>query len=392
MAEFEHPPAHLVDAELIHDPLHAGPQLVVAVAGLLEHPQCGLDGGEQFLASREVLEGHGRMRCGPETTGDVHTETCLDGAVIEGAGHTHSADVIEHGLAAVGGTAREVDLELAGKALTERIAHEVAERSFGPWGDVELLVWAGPREVAGHHVSHGVAAGLTGGEIDLGQAAQEVGDLGEFHVMELDVLPGGDVAPTAGELIGQHAHEIELFGGDGAGREFDAHHLVGAALTLAVDAVVEAHHPEHVLGDLLGEVLGDGDFEPLDIGLLFGVEVAVLGGGDDRRHDVLRSVVGYVGESEKWSAAMVLADLAQGIVQGASKAAGMVGVEVHDDSGTGQSEFLDSENDARLGVVVVVADGHGPGHRRGILGTFGQVGCSERLIIDGAAHVSGLRR
>jgi len=158
---------------------------------------------------------------------------------------------------------------------------------------------AGAGEVAGHHVAHGVTAGLTGGEADLCESAQEIGDLGEFHVMELDVLPGGDVSPTPGELIGQHTHEIELLGGDGAGGELDAHHLIGAALALAVDAVVESHHPEHVLGDLLGEVLGDGRFEPFDIGLLFGVEIAVLGGGDDRRHDVLRSVVGYVGESEE---------------------------------------------------------------------------------------------
>jgi len=83
---------------------------------------------------------------------------------------------------------------------------------------------------------------------------------------------------------------------------------------------------------------------------------------------------------------MVLSDLAQGIVQGASKAAGVVGVEVHDDSGTGLTEFLDGEHDAGFGVVVVIADGHGPGDRCCIVGTFGQVGRSEWLIIDRAAH------
>ena len=51
------------------------------------------------------------------------------------------------------------------------------------------------------------------------------------------------------------------------------HHLVRAALALAVDAVVQAHHPEHVLGDLTGEVAGHGALEALDVALLLGVEI-----------------------------------------------------------------------------------------------------------------------
>jgi hypothetical protein len=201
--------------------------------------------------------------------------------------------------------------------------------------------------------------------------------------MELDVLASGDVTPTTGELVGQYAHEVELFGSDSAGWQLDAHHLVGATLALAIDAVVEAHHAEDILGDLFSEVLGDGDLEAFDISLLLGVEVAVLGGGDDRRHDVLRSFVGLMGRFDvKSSAAMVLADLSQGVVQGAAKATGVVGVEVHDDAGTGLTEFLDSEHNARLGVVIVVADRHGPRNRSGVIGTFGKVGLGERLIID----------
>ena len=65
-----------------------------------------------------------------------------------------------------------------------------------------------------------------------------------------------------------------------AGGQLDAHHLVGAALALAVDAVVQAHHPEHVFADLAGQVLGDGTLEPLDVALLFGIEIA--GCRDDR--------------------------------------------------------------------------------------------------------------
>ena len=76
------------------------------------------------------------------------------------AGGGDDADVVEHRLAAVGAAAREVDLELAGQPLTERVAHEVLERGLGPRRDVELLVRAGAGEVAGHHVADGVAARL----------------------------------------------------------------------------------------------------------------------------------------------------------------------------------------------------------------------------------------
>ena len=41
----QHPALDLLETERVHQPLHAGPQLVVAVAGLVEHPQAGLDGG-----------------------------------------------------------------------------------------------------------------------------------------------------------------------------------------------------------------------------------------------------------------------------------------------------------------------------------------------------------
>ena len=106
------------------------------------------------------------------------------------------ADVVEHGLAAVGGAAGEVDLELAGQALGERVAQEVLEGRLGPRADVEHLERAGAGEVAALHVAHGVAAGLAGGEPDRRQVAHHRGDPLEVDEVELDVLAGGDVAPA----------------------------------------------------------------------------------------------------------------------------------------------------------------------------------------------------
>ncbi len=89
---------------------------------------------------------------------------------------------------------------------------------------------------------------------------------------------------------------------------------------------------------------------------------------------------------------MVLADLSQCVMQGATQASGVIGVEVHDDAGAGTTEFFNGEHETRLGVVVVVADGHGPRDRRGIVSALREVGLGERLIVDGTAHVRDPRR
>ena len=126
----------------------------------------GLERGHQLLAGRELLEGEGRVRVGAEAAGDEHPEAGLDGAVVVRAADGDDADVVEHGLAAVGGAAREVDLELAGQALGQRVAQEVLEGGLGPRADVERLVGAGAGEVAAHDVADGVAARLRGREPD----------------------------------------------------------------------------------------------------------------------------------------------------------------------------------------------------------------------------------
>ena len=82
------------------------------------------------------------------------------------------------------------------------------------------------------------------------------------------------MAPPTGELIGDVSHQVELLGRDRAGRQLDPHHLVGAALTLAVDAVIEPQYPKDVLPDVAAEVLGYGQLEAFDVALLLGIEVA----------------------------------------------------------------------------------------------------------------------
>ena len=154
------PAPQLVDAQGVDQPLHAGPELVVAVAEVVEGAQARLEGGQQVLAGRELLERLGRVGVGAQAAGDEHPEAGLDRAVVPGPVDGDHADVVEHGLAAVGGAAGEVDLELAGQALGVAVAEEVLERRLGPRADVEHLERAGAGQVAAHDVADGVAAGL----------------------------------------------------------------------------------------------------------------------------------------------------------------------------------------------------------------------------------------
>ena len=119
-------------------------------------------------SSRAVNSSRASAGCGlaPRPPAMKTRKPGLDRAVVERAGGGDDADVVEHGLAAVGVAAGEVDLELAGQALGERVAQEVLEGGLGPRRDVEDLERAGAGEVAALHVADGVAAGLAGGEAD----------------------------------------------------------------------------------------------------------------------------------------------------------------------------------------------------------------------------------
>jgi hypothetical protein len=131
-ALLEDPAADLVGAQRVDQPLHPGPQLVVTVAGVVERPQDGLDGGQQVLAGGELLQGLGRVGVGAKAAGEEDSEAGLDRAVVLGPVDGHDADVVEHGLAAVGDAPGEVDLELAGQALGVGVAQQVLEGGLGP--------------------------------------------------------------------------------------------------------------------------------------------------------------------------------------------------------------------------------------------------------------------
>ena len=264
--------AQLVDPHGVDEPLQPGAELVVAVAVVAFDAEDRLDGGEEVFTRRELFERLRRVRVGTEPAGHEHLEAGLDGAVGTRPVHRDHADVVEHRLAAVGRAAREVDLELAGEALRDRVAQEEILRRFRPRADVEHLVGARAGEVAAGDVADGVAAGLTAREPDRGQEAQHLADRLQLHEVELDVLAGGEVGPAARVRLGEVAEHLQLVGLDLAVRDLHPHHLVEAALALAVDTLVQAHHPEHVVVDLAGDEPASTVFEGAELLLDLGFE------------------------------------------------------------------------------------------------------------------------
>ena len=149
-------------------------------------------------SSREVNSSSASAGCGLAPSPPAMNTRNPGSTVPSGqrAVHRDDADVVEHRLAAVGGAAREVDLELAGHALRDGVAEEEVLGGLGPRADVEHLVGARAGEVAPRHVADGVAAGLAAGEADRREQPQRLRGVLQLHEVELGVLAGGEVAPA----------------------------------------------------------------------------------------------------------------------------------------------------------------------------------------------------
>jgi hypothetical protein len=147
------------------------------------------------------------------------------------------------------------------------VADEVPRVGGRIGGDVEGLVVrdAGPG-VAGD-VADRVPAPLARGQPGLADLADELSGVRERDVMDLDVLPGGDVALVQGsELLDRVGERLHLLGADAAEGELHADHL-HVRLALAVDALLEAEADELLLGLLAAEEAGGLGVEVVELPL-----------------------------------------------------------------------------------------------------------------------------
>jgi hypothetical protein len=197
MANFEYSALDFFETEVVDDPLHTRTKFVVAVAGLFEDSKYRLDRGKKVFFRRERFKRKSGVRIRSKPASDEDAESGFHRTVLVCSSSSDDADVVEHGLTAIGCAAREIDLELPGQALPEWIAKEVFERGFGPRSDVEDFTWASTGQVATLNVSNGVAARFTTGHPDDCDVAKKIGYSLKLNEMELDGLTRREVTPTA---------------------------------------------------------------------------------------------------------------------------------------------------------------------------------------------------
>ena len=146
------------------------------------------------------------------------------------------------------GAAREGSFELAREVLRQRMPHRIAHVGGQIGGNVEEFIGADAGLGRGNHVSHGVGAGLPRAQAHLAQNLHCLCAVLQHHVVQLDVLPGGNVT-----LLQRHVLLYDLskafqgFRGKHASWNLDTKHL-RVGLTLTVDSLVQ---PESHKGGFL---------------------------------------------------------------------------------------------------------------------------------------------
>ena len=171
--------------------------------------------------------------------------------------HPHRGAVVRGG--------RDRDLELARQEREFRMQGGELAQNLGPDARVFDLVGRDAGPLVGGDVAHAVAASLHAVQAGPRQVGHGVGQLGELDPVELDVLPGGEmavVAVVAPRDVRQHAQLVRR---QSAVRNGDPQHI---GVELQVDAVHQAERLELLLGQFtrepprhliakLGDPLGD---------------------------------------------------------------------------------------------------------------------------------------
>ena len=139
--------------------------------------------------------------------------------------------------------------------------------------------------MAALNIANSVAAGLAAGESDHGDIAKKIGNAFELHVMKLNGLASREMTPASGVFDGQIAHAVELRCSDRPVGSLDPDHLVMAALTLAINAVVQAEDAKDVVFKFTSEVASELNFKFCDVGSGLGIDcefrhLGSLGPGD----------------------------------------------------------------------------------------------------------------
>src|SRR5690606_4033682 len=118
----------------------------------------------------------------------------------------------------------KTDFKFSSHFLAYGVAEKIPEDSFRVGSDIEWFFGVHTGGFGGGDVSDRVAAGFPDGDVVLVQFRPKFRGPVQAHVVNLDVLPGGDVQPSCGVLVRNIGYPVELFGSCPAIRQLDPYH------------------------------------------------------------------------------------------------------------------------------------------------------------------------
>jgi hypothetical protein len=152
--------------------------------------------GHGFSGRHPDAEVVGQARPGRKAAAHLHGETRP--ALSHHAQEGYAVDLRRVALVRAG---RDGDLVLARQVRVFAVAHEEVRGLLEHAPGVEQLVAVEPGDRAAGDVPHVVAAGAGRGQAPLVQDAQHLGQAAELQPVELDVLPGRELAVAAAEAL-----------------------------------------------------------------------------------------------------------------------------------------------------------------------------------------------
>ncbi|MND98090.1 hypothetical protein D3C80_904290 [compost metagenome] len=235
-----------LDAQRLDQDLDPRLVLVVAPPVAVVDPQDGLDVGQQVAPVQAVADLLAEDRRAPQAAAHQHAQAHFTGFVAVEV----EADVVHLDRRAVFFGGAEGDLELARQEEELRVDGRPLAEDLGHRARVQQLVGGYPGKGFGGDVAHAVAGGLDGVHLHLGQLLEDVRHFGEFDPVELDVLPGGEVAVAAVVLAGDARQAAQLVRRQGAVGDGDPQHV---GVLLQVQAVLQAQRQELFLAQLTAD-------------------------------------------------------------------------------------------------------------------------------------------
>ena len=164
------------------------------------------------------------MRDGAEPASDKDGEAALLLA-IDFARLRQQAQVVHHDqTAGVSRASREGHFEFAPEILDIIVAEQELSHGIGVGADIKDFVVADAGQGASGDIAHGIAAGFLGGDADGCQAPHQVRSVVDVHVMQLDILPRGDMQDAIGVFVRQLGQDLELIRRETAIGDLDALH------------------------------------------------------------------------------------------------------------------------------------------------------------------------